>query len=223
PHIAKLCPCVFVPRFRDRTLASPAIAQCEWRRSQATSIDRLVKPLVIQTAAHREECLAEFASVRGHFVLFLVGRSAPHLDHRQMIGSVALLQEVVALDTGILRAVDAQLLDGGKALVLLGANEIDVRQDKDGATAGYLGLADHKASVNTLVNRRGEKRLELVAKLRGICRGSMVRLRLGVLPDFQNGELLRLPFALQHFKTAVSWVLATCVLQCAENTGCGTS
>src|SRR5262245_28940856 len=30
---------------------SPTIAQCEWHRSQATSINRLVKPLVIQTAS----------------------------------------------------------------------------------------------------------------------------------------------------------------------------
>jgi hypothetical protein len=35
-----------------------------------------------------------------------------------MIGPATLLQHVVAQDAGILRAVDAQLLDGGKALIL---------------------------------------------------------------------------------------------------------
>src|SRR5215470_16622302 len=188
---------------------SPTIAQCEWHRSQATSINRLVKPLVIQTAAHRKERLAEFASMCGHFVLFLVGRSAPYLDQRQMIGPIALLQKVVAQDTGVLCAVDAQLLDRGKALVFLCANEIDVRKNIDGASSGYLGLADHKPGVKTLINRRREERLELVTNLRGICRGGMVRLRLGVFPDFQNGELLRLAPALQHFKATISWFLAT--------------
>jgi hypothetical protein len=59
---------------------------------QMISIDRLIYPLVIQAAAHWQERLAEFTSMCGHFVLFLVGCSAPHLDQGQVIGPVALLQ-----------------------------------------------------------------------------------------------------------------------------------
>ena len=73
----------------------------------AISIDRLIQPLVIQATAHRKKYLAELASMWGYFVLLKVGHSAPYLDQRQMIGSAALLQYVVAQETGILRAVDA--------------------------------------------------------------------------------------------------------------------
>jgi len=58
----------------------------------AILVDRLIYPLVIQAAAHWKQRLAEFASVCGHLVLFLVGCSAPHLDQGQVIGPVALLQ-----------------------------------------------------------------------------------------------------------------------------------
>jgi hypothetical protein len=67
--------------------------------------------------------------MRGYFVLFKGDLSAPYLDQRQMIGPTALLQYVVPQATGILRAVDAQLLDSGKALILFRANEINMRQD----------------------------------------------------------------------------------------------
>ena len=65
----------------------------------------------------------------GYFVIFKGGPPAPHLDHRQIFGPVALLQYVVAEDAGVLCAVDAQLLDRGKALILFRANEIDMRQN----------------------------------------------------------------------------------------------
>src|SRR5215510_7529447 len=58
PHAAIMR--VTVPAYREtvsmplapsgQDTCSPTIAQCEWHRSQATSINRLVKPLVIQTA-----------------------------------------------------------------------------------------------------------------------------------------------------------------------------
>ena len=92
--------------------------------------------------------------MRSYFVLFKVAVSAPYLDQRQVIGPVALLQEVVARNSGVLYAVGVQLFDGGRALVLFRTNEVDVRQDIDGASAGHLGLADHKAGVQTLINWR---------------------------------------------------------------------
>src|SRR5262245_8540556 len=114
----------------------------------------------------------------GCLVLFKISLSAPRLDESQMIGAACLLQYVVAQDAGILRAVHTQLLDGGKALIFFRANEIDMRQDIDGARAGYRGLADHEASVQTLINRRCEKGLELFTQLRGTRRSRVARLRL---------------------------------------------
>src|SRR6478752_10405639 len=81
------------------------------------SIDRLIQPLVIQAAAHRKKGFAKLAGVCRDFVFCEGSLSAPYLDQRQMIGPAALLQYVVAQDTGILRAVGAQLLDRGKALI----------------------------------------------------------------------------------------------------------
>lgn len=144
----------------------------------------------------------------GYFVLFEGGLSAPHLDQRQMIGPATLLQHVVAQDAGILRAVDAQLLDSGKTFILFRANEIDMRQDVDGTCAGCLGLADHEAGMKTLINWRCEIGLELVSRLRRARRSGVTRLRLGIAPDFQNSELLRLSDALKNFKVSVSRFLA---------------
>ena len=141
--------------------------------------------------------------MRGYFVLFKGDLSAPYLDQRQMIGPTALLQYVVPQDTDILRAVDAQLLDSGKALILFGANEIDMRQDIYGACIGYLRLADRKAGVQTLINWCCKIGLELVTQLR-TRRSGMARLCLGIAPDFQDGELLRASDALENFKAAVS-------------------
>src|SRR6478752_7054084 len=174
---------------------------------QAGLLDQLVQPLVIQAAAHRKKRLAEFAGMWGAFVLLKSGLPAPYLDQRQMIGPAALLQYVVAQHAGILRAVDAQLPDSGKALILFRANEIDVRQDIHGACAGYLGLADHKAGVQALINWRCKIGLKLVMRLRRTRRRSVARLRLCVAPDFQDGELLRPPDTLENFKAAVSRLL----------------
>jgi hypothetical protein len=43
--------------------------------------------------------------VRSYFVLFKVAVSAPYLDQRQVIGPVALLQDVVAQNSGVLYGV----------------------------------------------------------------------------------------------------------------------
>src|SRR5262245_32994132 len=147
----------------------------------------------------------------GYFVLFKVSLSAPHLDQRQMIGAGALLQYVVAKDAGILRAVGAQLLDSGKTLILFRANEIDMRQDIDGTRAGSFGLANNESGVQTLINWRCEIGLELVAQLARARRRGVARLRVGIAPDFQNSELLRLSDALENFKAAVSRFLTAYV------------
>ena len=147
----------------------------------------------------------------GYFVLLKVGHSAPYLDQRQMIGSAALLQYVVAQETGILRAVDAQLLDSGKTLILFRANEIDMRQDIHGACTGSLRLADRKAGVQTPINWRCKIGLELVMQPRGTRCSGMARLRPGIAPDFQDGELLGSSDPLKNFKAAVSRFLAACV------------
>src|SRR5262245_16903817 len=129
----------------------------------ANSIDLLIQLLVIQATAHRKEHLAELAGMRGDFVPFEGTVSTPYLDQRQMIGPAALLQYVVAQNPGIMRAVDAQLLDGGKAFVLFHPNEIDMRQYIHGAHTECPGLADRKAGVQALIDWRCEIGLEPVA------------------------------------------------------------
>src|SRR5262245_28762461 len=97
-----------------------------------------------------------------------------------MIGPAALLQYVIAQDTGILRAVDDQLLDSGNAFILFRTNEIDMRQDIHGACTGYFRLADRKAGMQTLIDWRCKIGLKLLMQLRGTRRGGVTRLRLGV-------------------------------------------
>ena len=54
-------------------------------------LHRLIQPLVIEAAAHRQQRVAEFAGVLGNFVPLERGRAAPDLDQRQLIGPAVLL------------------------------------------------------------------------------------------------------------------------------------
>src|SRR5262249_32948656 len=92
-----------------------------------------------------------------------------------------------------------------------------------GAAAGDLRLADHKAGVNALINRRRKKWLELVTELRGICGSGMSRLRFGVFPGLQYGEMLPLSSALQPLQARVSRFLSHFVLQRDQNSCRSTS
>ena len=70
-------------------------------------------------------------------------------------------------------------------------------------------MANRKSGVHTLINGRCKVGFELVTQLRGTRRSGVARLRLGVAPNFQDGELLWLSDALEHFETAISRFLTT--------------
>src|SRR5258706_12972245 len=59
-------------------------------------LESFVEALVVQSAGHLRQLVAEFALVRRHAVGVERLARAPGLDHREMVGAVGLLHDLVA-------------------------------------------------------------------------------------------------------------------------------
>src|SRR5258708_37753367 len=124
---------------------------------------------------------------------------APYLDHGEMVRPRLLLIDVVAQVALILARRIGQGLERRNAVILLRRDDIDVR-DGDQAGGGdrrsFL-WTDCKPDIRPLIDRRHQMWLDLLAEglhLRG-CRVRIIRCL--VLPDFDDGELVRWRAALK--------------------------
>src|SRR3954469_15780957 len=122
-----------------------------WRCGRSTansaepgaSVDRAIKPLVVERAQHRAELVAELPlSISGaaSVVCILV---LPRFHDGEVIGAAGLLHHFEALIAAALAACVGERIEGRNHLVLLRRRNVDVTDDDDRAlSADRIGRAD---------------------------------------------------------------------------------
>src|SRR5436305_13599396 len=85
--------------FWARTVPASAAAPTPAMRRRRL-FENFIETLVVEGARHLRELVAELALGRRHAVSLVVGPRAPHLDHREVIRAIRLLDDVIAHAAG---------------------------------------------------------------------------------------------------------------------------
>src|SRR6266571_9103364 len=134
-----------------------------------------VQALVVESAAHRRELVAELAHVRRHAVGLEGLARLPALDDGEMIRPVGLLHDLVAQAALVLAAGVAQGLEQRDRVVLARRHHVHVRDHVQAAAgAAAASGADRERDVDAVVGGAVAQRLELVAQLL-VARGVALR------------------------------------------------